>query len=176
MLKGAHTSFNHVFVQLGIAFLPQLERCTILLSVKQLPNLQAFFMDIHHDTSFGYIQEDDSISSTSKAHIYFCLNKKVGLQLIIRPSIHLFHITHSTFTSKLCFRLNLIQPSTSSLFMCECQHGLNTSGMHLACCPFKGQRITTHNTIKDVMYALIQKSGHVVWKEQRYTFASGVSL
>ncbi len=37
--------------------------------------LQAFLMDIHHDTSFGSILEDDFISSTSRAHIYFRSNK-----------------------------------------------------------------------------------------------------
>jgi len=66
-------------------------------------SLKAFLMDIHHNTSFKFILEDDSISSTSKACICFCLGKGVGLWLIVRPFIHSFHITHSTFTLKLCF-------------------------------------------------------------------------
>jgi hypothetical protein len=33
-------------------------------------------MDFHHDTSFKSILDDDSISSTSRAHIQFCLVKE----------------------------------------------------------------------------------------------------
>ncbi len=74
------------------------------------------------------------------------------------------------------FRFGLIQPSTSSLFMCECEHGLNSSSMHLVRCSFKSQRITTHDTIWNVMYVLAQKSGHDIWKERWYAFTSKVSL
>jgi hypothetical protein len=70
--------------------------------------LHASLIDIHHDTSLKFILEDDSISSACKAHIRFCLGKGVGLWLVARPSIHLFHITHTTFTSTLCFHLGLI--------------------------------------------------------------------
>jgi hypothetical protein len=65
-------------------------------------------MDVHHDTSLNSILEDDSISSTSKARIRFCSNKGVGLWLFARPSICLFHIAHSTFTSTLRFHFGLI--------------------------------------------------------------------
>jgi hypothetical protein len=34
-------------------------------------------MDIHHDKSFNFILEDDSISLTSKAQILFCSGKGV---------------------------------------------------------------------------------------------------
>ncbi len=36
---------------------------------------QAFFMDIHHNTSFRSILEDDSIPSTSRADICSCSSK-----------------------------------------------------------------------------------------------------
>ncbi len=62
----------------------------------EAPGLQTFFMDIHHDTSFRSILEDDSISSTSKARIHFCLSKGVGLWLIIKLAIYLF-VSHHTF-------------------------------------------------------------------------------
>jgi hypothetical protein len=75
-------------------------------------------MDIHHDTSLKSILKDDSISSASKAHIRSCLGKGIGLWLIVRPSIHLFHIAYSTFTSALHFCFGLIQPSTSNLLTC----------------------------------------------------------
>jgi hypothetical protein len=65
----------------------------------------------------------------------------------------------------LCFCLNLIQPSISSLLTCECEHELDASGAHLTHCSFGGQRIATHDTIQNVMYAFIRKNGHVVWKE-----------
>jgi hypothetical protein len=102
-------------------------------------------MNIHHNTSFKSILEDDSISLASKAHICFCSVKGTKLWLIVRPSIHSFCITHSTFTLALCFHLNLIQPLASCLLTCECGHGLDVSGMHLAHCPFRGQRIATHD-------------------------------
>jgi hypothetical protein len=48
--------------------------------------------------------------------------------------------------------------------------------MHLAHCPFEGQRIATHDTISNVTYAFIQKSGHTIWIEWWYAFTSKVSL
>jgi hypothetical protein len=53
---------------------------------------------------------------------------------------------------RFCF--SLIQPLAYSLFTCECGHGLDTSDMHLTCCPFGIQWIATPNAIKDVMDAL----------------------
>jgi hypothetical protein len=92
-------------------------------------------MNVHHDTSLS-ILKDDSISSTSKTRIppYSC--KGPRLWLVVRPFICSFCIVCSTFTSVLCFRLNLIQPSPFSLFTCECGHGLDAFNTHLACCPF----------------------------------------
>jgi len=48
--------------------------------------------------------------------------------------------------------------------------------MHLTRCPFEGQQITTHDTIKNIMYALVQKSGHFVWRGRAYALMLGVSL
>jgi hypothetical protein len=93
-------------------------------------------MDIHHDTSFKSILEDDSISSTSRAHIHYCLGKGARLWLVVRPSIYSFHITHFTFTLALNFCLDLIQPLTFNLFTCECGHRLDTSCTHLTHCAF----------------------------------------
>jgi hypothetical protein len=75
-------------------------------------------------------------------------------------------LAHFIFTSALHFYLGLIQPLTFSLLTCECGHGLDASNMHLTHCPFRGQPITTHDAIQDVMYALVQKSGHALWREQ----------
>jgi hypothetical protein len=125
-------------------------------------------MDIHHDTSFMSILEDDSISSTFKTHICFCSGKRVGLWLIIKPSMRSFHITHSTFILLLCFHLDLIQPLASSFFTCECGHKLDAFGRHLIRCPFKGKWMPTHDNIWNIMYDFIQENGHVVWKEQWY--------
>jgi hypothetical protein len=83
---------------------------------------------IHHDTSFRFILEDDSIFSTSKVHIRSCSCKWAKLWLIARPSICSFCISHSTFTSTLCFCFGLIQPSASSFFMVS----VNTIWTHLA--------------------------------------------
>jgi hypothetical protein len=101
------------------------------LAITNTSSLQAPLMDIHHDTSLKSILEDDSISSSSRAHIHFCLGKGAGLWLVVKPFIYSFHITHFTFTSTLCFHLGLIQPLTSSFFMCECQHRLDAFNTHL---------------------------------------------
>jgi hypothetical protein len=82
--------------------------CFENLVVTNALGLQAFLMDIHHDTSFKYILEDDSISLASKAHIRSCFGKGVGLWLVPKPFIYSFHITHSTFTLTLRFRFDLI--------------------------------------------------------------------
>ncbi len=140
------------------------------------PGSQDFFMDIHHDTSFRSILEDDSISSTSRIRICSCLGKGIGLWLISKLSIHSFHIAHFTFTSSLCFHLDLIQPSTSNFFTCERGHVFDTLGTHLTCCLFGNRWIATHDVIRNIMYTLAQKNGHIVWKERWYTLISRVSL
>jgi len=76
----------------------------------------------------------------------------------------------------LCFHLGLIQPSTSSLLTCECGHGLDAFGMHLIHCAFGGKKIATNDAIQDIMYVLVQESGHVVWKEWWYALTLGVSF
>jgi hypothetical protein len=133
-------------------------------------------MDIHHNTSFKSILEDDSISSTSKAHIHSCSGKGARLWLVVRPTIRSFHITHFTFTSTLNFCLDSIQPSTFNLFTWECGHGLDASSTHLIHCAFGGQRITTHDAIRNIMYVFAWESGHSVWKERWYAFTSIISL
>jgi hypothetical protein len=95
-------------------------------------------MDIHHNTSFESILEDDSIFSTFKAYICSCLGKGAGLWLIVKPSIYSFWIAHFTFTLTLHFCFSLIQHSTSNFFSCECGHGLNASNTPLTHCPFEG--------------------------------------
>ncbi len=96
-------------------------------------------------------------------------------------AIYLFILhRNSTLTSTLHFHLGLIQPSTSNFFTCECGHGLDASGTHLVHCPFGSQWIVTHDAIRNVMYTLVQKSRHVVWKEWWYALTSrdplGVNL
>jgi hypothetical protein len=113
-------------------------------------------MNVHHDTFFRSILEDGSISLAFKVRIHSCLSKGAGLWLIVKPYIHSF-LAHFTFTLVLHFHLE-----TSTFFMCECGHGLNTYGTHLAPCPFRGQHITTHYAIKDIMYVLARKSEHIV--------------
>jgi hypothetical protein len=103
-------------------------------------------------------------SSSSKIHICSCLSKKARLWLIVKPSIHSFHIAHSTFTSTLRFRFSLIQPSTFNLFTCECGHGLDTSNTHLTSCLFGGQWIATHDAIKTSCMSLLEKVGMLYGK------------
>jgi len=84
---------------------------------------------------------------TPYSSVVFCLGfifeslKELGmcqLWLVIRPSIHLFRIVHSTFTSTLRFHLGFIHPLAFSLLMCECGHKLDTFSTHLICCLFRG--------------------------------------
>ncbi len=63
------------------------------------------------------------------------------------------------------FHLKLMQPLTFYFLTCERGHKLNAFGMHLTCCSFGDQQITTHDAIQNIMYAFIQENGHVVWKE-----------
>jgi hypothetical protein len=111
-------------------------------------------MDIHHDTSFRSVLEDDSFLMLLEPTFAFVGAK--GGAMVDYWAIYMY-VPHRTlyFHINNNFCLSLIQPSKSSLFMCECGHGSNASGTHLTCCPFKGQQIATHNTIKDVMYALV---------------------
>jgi len=60
--------------------------------------------------------------------------------------------------------------------MCECEHGLDAFGIHLVCYMFGGQPIVTNDAIWDIMYALVWKSGHIVWRERWYNFTLGVLL
>jgi hypothetical protein len=110
-------------------------------------------MDFYHDTYLKSILEDDSISLASRVHIGFCSGKEVRLWLVAKPSIRLFRIAYFTFTSALHFCLGLIHPLASIIFMCECGQGLSAFGTHLVHCMFRGQRITTYDAIRDVMYA-----------------------
>jgi hypothetical protein len=114
--------------------------------------LQTSLMYIHHNTSIRSILEDDSIFSTSRTRICSYSGKGVGLWLVAKQSIHLFCITHSTFTLTLHFCFSLIQLSTFSFLTCECGHELDAFGTHLVRCPFGGQRIATHDAIRNVMY------------------------
>jgi hypothetical protein len=68
----------------------------------------ASIMDLHHDTSLRSILEDDFISLTSRTCICYCSGKRVGLWLVVRSFICLFHITCFIFTSTLRFCFCLI--------------------------------------------------------------------
>jgi hypothetical protein len=103
------------------------------LTITGTLGLYTSLMDIHHDVSFKFILEDDSISLTSRVHIHFCSSKGVRLWLVVRPSFCLFCIAHFIFTSMLCFHPGLIQPLAFSFTMCECEHRLEASGTHLSC-------------------------------------------
>jgi hypothetical protein len=109
--------------------------------------LQASSMDIHHNTSFRSILEDDFISLTSRIRIHFYSGKGARLWLITKPFICSFYIAHFFFTLALRFRFDLIQPSASNLLTCECGHELDTSSTHLTRCPFGGQWIATDDVI-----------------------------
>jgi hypothetical protein len=116
-------------------------------------------MDIHHDTSLRSILEDDFISSTSRARIHSCLGKRPGLWLVVMPFICLFRITYFIFILVFRFHFGLVQPSTSNIFMCECGHRLDESGMHLVHCPFGGQRIVTHDAFETSCMPLLERMG-----------------
>jgi hypothetical protein len=108
------------------------------LPIINVLGLYASLMDIHHDTFFRFILEDDYISSMFRARIHYCSDEGVGLWLIVNPSIHSFHITNFTFTSTLHFHFGLILLLTSSFFTCKCGHGLYAFDTHLRCCLFGG--------------------------------------
>jgi hypothetical protein len=55
-------------------------------------SLHTSLMDIHHDTSFKSILEENSISWTFKACIHSCSSKGARLWLVAKPFIHSFCI------------------------------------------------------------------------------------
>jgi hypothetical protein len=82
------------------------------LVVTNAPSLHASLMDIHHNTSFSFILEDDSISSTSKTCIRFGASKGAGLWLIAKPFIYLFCIAfyfhfNIAFSSQFDLKFNI---------------------------------------------------------------------
>ncbi len=93
------------------------------LAITSTPSLQASLMNFHHDTSLRSILENDSISSSSRAHICSCSGKgnkaMVGCQ-----AIYLFILHHTLyFHLSIAFSLQFDQPSTSSTFTCEWDMG-----------------------------------------------------
>jgi len=62
------------------------------------------------------------------------------------------------------FHLSLIQPSTFSLFTCECGHGLETSNTYITSCLFRGQWIATRDAIKRSCMSLLEKIGMLYGK------------
>jgi hypothetical protein len=48
------------------------------LAIIDVLGLYAYLMDIHHDTSFRSILEDDYISSTFRARIHYCSGERLG--------------------------------------------------------------------------------------------------
>jgi hypothetical protein len=69
--------------------------------------LCAYLMNIHHNSSLRSMLEDDSIFSTHKVCICFCLAEGVGLRLFTKPFICLFRSAHFIFTSTLHFHFGL---------------------------------------------------------------------
>ncbi|KAG6556889.1 hypothetical protein Mapa_001469 [Marchantia paleacea] len=70
------------------------------------------------------------------------------------------------------FRLGLVHPSTSSLLTCECGITLDAAGVHMTRCPFGGQRIATHDAIRDVVFAMAREGGYLTWRERWYALQS----
>lgn len=99
-LCAAQDGFLHVAREMQLSFES--------LIVTDALGLHASWMDMHHNTSFRSILKDDSISLTSKGHIYSCSSKGVGKWLVVRPSKRSFCITHAIFVSVLPFRFGLI--------------------------------------------------------------------
>jgi hypothetical protein len=96
----AHDNFPLVAREIQVSF----ESLVVIDS----PSVQAFFMDIHHDTFHRSILEDNSISSIFKTHIHFVRTRGLNPWLIVMPSICLFHIAHFIFTSVVRFCFGLI--------------------------------------------------------------------
>ncbi len=93
--------------------------------------------------TFRSMKCDSRVSFSARTFISFYLSHEpkarvtiTRLWLVVMPFICSFCIAHFTYTSMLHFHASLIQPSTSNIFTCECEHGLNAFGTHLTRCPF----------------------------------------
>ncbi len=78
------------------------------LAVINAPSLHASLMDIHHNTSFKPILEDDSIFSISKSTSTFVQARGHGYGWLLGHLFYLFCIAYFTFTSTMCFCFSLI--------------------------------------------------------------------
>ncbi len=80
-----------------------------------------------------------------------------------------------------------IYPTVAHFSRCECGHTINELGIHLLCCLYGSEHITTHDTLRDTIVTITSKSGthirkkvshllpHHAWKQvdiviTRYSF------
>ncbi|KAG6556753.1 hypothetical protein Mapa_001697 [Marchantia paleacea] len=49
---------------------------------------------------------------------------------------------------------------------------MQTGGVHMACCQFGGQRIVTHDAIRDVVFVMAREGGYFTWRECWYVLQS----
>jgi hypothetical protein len=146
------------------------------LTVVSTPSLHAFFMNIHHDTSFNSILEDDSILSSSRACIHSCLGKGSRLWLVAKPPICSFSITHSTFTLVLHFVLVWFNLRHLIFSRASVDMGWTHLASNLNLLPV--WRSTNNHTQRHLKchVCLCLKNEHVIWREWWYTLPLGVSL
>jgi len=71
------------------------------LTVNGAPSLHVFLLDIHHDTSFRSILENDFITLTSKAHIYFVWARGQGYDWLL-GHLYVYFASHILLSSYCC--------------------------------------------------------------------------
>jgi hypothetical protein len=82
----------------------EMHLCFESLAIISALSLRASLMDIHHDTSFKFILEDDSISLAFKTYIHSCLGKTEGYGWLFN---HLSIHSHILFSPHICIFVSI---------------------------------------------------------------------
>jgi hypothetical protein len=89
-----------------------------------------------------------------------------GRHLVINSSYHTIISLSSihVFTTLRTY-LGLPHPKVAHLSQCQCDHTIDNLRIHLLQCPCRNEHIATHNTLWDMIAAIVLESGTHVKKE-----------
>jgi hypothetical protein len=106
-----------------------------------------------------------SASSTSKARLKSILGSHATAWLSVIPSTRLgTKFNHTQFQTAMKLFLGL--PVYSKDSICPCQKPLDKCGIHSLACKSKGDIISRHNSIRDVIFQNCKDAGMTVKKEK----------
>ncbi len=78
----------------------------------------------------------------------------VNTWLSTRPSIFFFHMVSNDFSTALCIRLCLSHLLILGVSHCICSQPLDPMGIHLFHCIHGGEKMVSHDVVRDVFTAI----------------------